>query len=151
VVASPSRRPMITARKLAVLVNPTTNDYQIDWNRSALVNGLTPVSVTLAAENTTCDLTGQTDALLEILQVLRLHNVSVDKLDDLKTVNPAAYSQVQAIARNTVARPATPLTATASSEPAVAQRLRELETLRSAGSITDAEYFAKRQQVIADL
>ena len=151
VVASPSRRPMITARKLVALVNPTTNEYQIDWQRSAFVNGLTPTPVTLAEAGKTYDLTGQTDALFEVLQVVRLHNVSVEKLDDLRTASPAAHQQVLTIARNAAARQAAPPPAAASSEPGAAQRLLELETLRSTGSLTDAEYTAKRQQVIADL
>ena len=35
--------------------------------------------------------------------------------------------------------------------PSTAQRLQELETLRATGTITDAEYTAKRQQIISDL
>jgi hypothetical protein len=151
VVASPSRRPTITARKLVVLVNPTTNDYQIDWQRSALVNGLTPVPMTLTEDGKTYDLTGQADAMLEVLQVVRLHKVNVDKLDDLREANPAAHQQVLTIARNAAARASASPSAITSSESTAAQRLQELETLRSTGSLTDAEYTAKRQQVIADL
>jgi hypothetical protein len=36
-------------------------------------------------------------------------------------------------------------------EPTTAQRLQELETLRATGSISDDEYNAKRQQILADL
>jgi hypothetical protein len=36
-------------------------------------------------------------------------------------------------------------------EVSTAQRLQELETLRATGSITEAEYTAKRQQILADL
>ena len=39
VIASITRLPMITNRKLVALVDPTTNEYQIDWERSALVGG----------------------------------------------------------------------------------------------------------------
>jgi hypothetical protein len=35
--------------------------------------------------------------------------------------------------------------------PSTAQRLQELETLRAMGTITDAEYTAKRQKIISDL
>jgi hypothetical protein len=35
--------------------------------------------------------------------------------------------------------------------PSTAQRLQELETLRATGVISDAEYNAKRQQIIAEL
>jgi hypothetical protein len=37
------------------------------------------------------------------------------------------------------------------SGPSTAQRLQELEMLRATGAITDAEYAAKRQQIIAAL
>ena len=36
-------------------------------------------------------------------------------------------------------------------EPSTAQRLQELETLRAMGTISDAEYTAKRQEIIAAL
>ena len=36
-------------------------------------------------------------------------------------------------------------------EPTTAQRLQELETLRATGAISDDEYNAKRQQILADL
>jgi hypothetical protein len=39
----------------------------------------------------------------------------------------------------------------APSEPSTAQRLQELETLRAMGTISDAEYTAKRQQIISQL
>jgi hypothetical protein len=37
------------------------------------------------------------------------------------------------------------------SHPSAAQRLQKLETLRAAGVITDAEYTAKRQQIIGEI
>jgi hypothetical protein len=39
----------------------------------------------------------------------------------------------------------------AAPEPSTAQRLQELETLRAMGTISDAEYGAKRQQIISEL
>jgi hypothetical protein len=36
-------------------------------------------------------------------------------------------------------------------EPTTAQRLQQLETLRATGAISDDEYNAKRQQILADL
>jgi hypothetical protein len=41
--------------------------------------------------------------------------------------------------------------AQAAPQPSAAQRLQELETLRTAGAITDAEYTAKRQQIISTI
>ncbi|UXA14616.1 SHOCT domain-containing protein [Mycobacterium sp. SMC-8] len=157
VVASVSRLPMITSRKLAVLVDPTTNDYQIDWERSALVSGMMPATFSVSDDNRTYDLTGQTDALMEILQVLKAHGIGMDAMIDLRS-NPAARQQVQNIVRQAAAAqvPPPPVPAATaylapSAEPTTAQRLQELETLRATGSITDDEYAAKRRQIIADL
>ncbi|KRE25453.1 hypothetical protein ASG82_17955 [Mycobacterium sp. Soil538] len=158
VVASVSRLPMITSRKLVALVDPATNDYQIDWERSALVSGMMPATFTVAEDNRTYDLTGQTEPLMEILQALKANGIGMDAMIDLRS-NPAARAQVQAIVRRAGAQhaPPPPVPAGASPmpmpshEPTTAQRLQELETLRATGSITDAEYATKRQQIIADL
>lgn len=157
VIASVSRLPMITSRKLVALVDPVTNDYQIDWERSALVSGMMPATFSVAEDNTTYDLTGQTEALMEILQVLKANGIGMDSMIDLRA-NPAARQQVQAIVRHAAARqPVPPPVAAAApyaappAEPTTAQRLQELETLRATGSITDDEYAAKRQEIIADL
>ncbi|WP_137148915.1 SHOCT domain-containing protein [Mycolicibacterium sp. CR10] len=160
VIASVSRLPMITNRKLVALVDPATNEYQIDWQRSALVGGLMPATFSVAEDNRTYDLTGQTDALMEILQVLKANNIGMDGMVDLRS-NPAARQQVQSIVRHAASRqaapPPPPVPAAAapfipaSAEPTTAQRLQELETLRATGSISDAEYTAKREQIIAEL
>ncbi|MGE0216356.1 SHOCT domain-containing protein [Mycolicibacterium sp.] len=155
VLASVSRLPMITSRKLVALVDPATNDYQIDWQRSALVGGMMPATFSVAEDNRTYDLTGQTGPLMEILHVLKTHGISVDSMIDLRS-NPAARQQVQAIVRRAAAQQAPPPVPAGApyvppAEPTTAQRLQELETLRATGSITDAEYTAKRQQIIADL
>ncbi|MCV7127176.1 SHOCT domain-containing protein [Mycolicibacterium vanbaalenii] len=157
VIASVSRLPMITSRKLVALVDPVTNDYQIDWERSALVSGMMPATFSVAEDNTTYDLTGQTEALMEILQVLKANGIGMDSMIDLRA-NPAARQQVQAIVRHAAARQPVPPPVPAAApytappvEPTTAQRLQELETLRATGSITDDEYAAKRQQIIADL
>lgn len=157
VVASVGRLPMITSRKLVALVDPTTKDYQIDWERSALVAGLMPATFSVAEDNRTYDLTGQTEALMEILQVLKSHGISMNNMIDLRS-NPAARQQVQAIVRRAAAQQAPPPPVPAgapyvaqSVEPTIAQRLQELETLRATGTITEAEYTAKRQQIIADI
>ncbi|OAN34605.1 SHOCT domain-containing protein [Mycolicibacterium iranicum] len=157
VVASVGRLPMITSRKLVALVDPTTKDYQIDWERSALVAGLMPATFSVAEDNRTYDLTGQTEALMEILQVLKSHGIGMNNMIDLRS-NPAARQQVQAIVRRAAAQQAPPPPVPAgapyvaqSVEPTIAQRLQELETLRATGTITEAEYTAKRQQIIADI
>lgn len=161
VLASVSRLPMITNRKLAVLVDPATNEYRIDWERSSLVSGLMPATFTLAADNRTYDLTGQSGPLMEILQILKANGIGIDNMVDLRA-NPAVREQVQAVVRRAVTQQtasAPPAAAPAPSSapflappaPSTAQRLQELETLRATGAISDDEYTAKRQQIIAEL
>jgi hypothetical protein len=167
VIASITRLPMITSRKLVALVDPTTNEYQIDWERSALVSGMMPANFTIAEENKTYDLTGQTGPLLEILTILKANGIGMNNMIDLRN-NPAARQQVQAVVRRAAAQqapaaaaPAPAAAATASAppaptyappaEPSTAARLQELETLRATGAVSDQEYAAKRQQILSEL
>jgi hypothetical protein len=171
VIASVTRLPMITNRKLVVLVDPATNQYQIDWERSALVGGLMPAQFTLAEDNKTYDLSGQSGPLMEILQILKANGIALNNMIDIRS-NPAARQQVMAVVRRAAAAqqaPAAPAPAPAGApaaaapspaasfmpppppEPSAAQRLQELETLRFTGVISDAEYTTKRQQILSDL
>ena len=164
VIASITRLPMITNRKLVALVDPATNQYQIDWERSGLVSGMMPATFTIAEDNKTYDLTGQTGPLMEILQILKANNIGMNNMIDLRS-NPAARQQVQAVVRRAAAPQQAPAAQTgapaagaymappmpALPEPSTAQRLQELETLRATGTISDAEYAAKRQQIISEL
>ncbi|MGV0604017.1 SHOCT domain-containing protein [Mycolicibacterium sp. XJ1904] len=162
VIASISRLPMITSRKLVALVDPMTSEYQIDWERSGLVSGMMPATFTIAEDNTTYDLTGQAEPLMEILQILKANNIGLNNMVDLRS-NPAARQQVQEVVRRAAAHqapaaaapppPSAPSAAAsiAPPQPSTAQRLQELETLRAMGSISEDEYSAKRQQIIADL
>lgn len=160
VIASISRLPMITNRKLVALVDPTTNEYQIDWERSGLVSGLMPANFTIAEDNRTYDLTGQAAPLMEILQILKANNIGLNNMIDLRS-NPVARQHVQEVVRRAAAQqaPAAPPSQAPSSaapvitppEPSTAQRLQELETLRAMGTISEDEYSAKRQQIIADI
>lgn len=155
VIASVSRLPMITGRQLVVLVDPASSDYQIDWQRSALISGVVPATFSLAHMGTdgqVYDLTGQTEPLMEILQVLKENGIGADNMIDLRS-NPVARQQVQAIVQRAAARQPMPPAATfpESAEPTTAQRLQELDTLRATGSITDAEYSTKRREIIAGI
>ena len=164
VIASITRLPMITSRKLVALVDPATNQYQIDWERSSLVSGMMPATFTIAEDNRTYDLTGQTGPLMEILQILKANGIALNNMVDLRN-NPAVRQQVQAVIRRAAATqqapagqaapppppppPSAPVAAPA--EPSTAQRLQQLETLRATGAISDQEYNAKRQQILSDL
>lgn len=161
--ASVTRMGNLTSRKLVVLVDPATNDYQIDWQRSALVNGLVPAQFTITEDNKTYDLSGQTGPLMEILQILKANNIPFNGTVDLGS-NPAVREQIHAVVRRAAqqAQPAaqpTPAAAPMAAAPpvitppapSIAQRLQELETLRASGAISDAEYTTKRQQIISQI
>ncbi|WP_099022909.1 SHOCT domain-containing protein [Mycolicibacterium palauense] len=158
VIASVTRLPVITGRKLAVLVDPSTNEYQIDWDRSALISGAVPAEFTLDEDNRTYDLSGQPGPLLEIMQILRAHRIPMRGTIDIRS-NPAVRHQVMAVVRRAAAAhgsvpdpaPAAGPAPTGPPEPSTAQRLQELETLRATGAVTEAEYAAKRREIIAEL
>ncbi|WP_431235236.1 SHOCT domain-containing protein [Mycolicibacterium psychrotolerans] len=162
--SSPTRMQILNAHKLVALVEPGTQRYEIDWNASALIAGVVPAQFTLAEDNKTYDLRGQAGPLMEIMQILRANGVPMNGTIDIRS-NPAVRQQVMAVVRRAatgqpvtaaapqVAQPAAapPYVAPPMPEVSTAQRLQELETLRATGSITEAEYAAKRQQILADL
>ncbi|MGO9384903.1 MAG: SHOCT domain-containing protein [Mycobacterium sp.] len=159
VTASVTRLGNLNARKLVVLVNPTTQEYRIDWERSALVNGLVPAQFTLAEDNRTYDLSGQAGPLMEILQTLKANNVPLNQAGDLRS-NPVLRQQIQAVVRRAAeqqapaAQPAPgagPAPVVTPPHPSVAQRLQELESLRATGAVTDQEYSSRRAQIISEI
>ncbi|BBZ73535.1 SHOCT domain-containing protein [Mycobacterium paraseoulense] len=159
VIASVTRLGNLNARKLVVLVNPTTNEYRIDWERSALVNGLVPAQFTVAEDNQTYDLSGQSGPLMEILQILKANHVPLNRMVDIRS-NPVLRQQIQAVVRRAAqqqapaAQPATaggPAPVVTPPQPSIAQRLQELETLRASGALTDEEYNSRRAQIISEI
>ena len=158
VIASVTRLGNLTARKLVVLVNPSTQEYQIDWERSALVNGLVPAQFTLAEDNKTYDLSGQAGPLMEILQILKANNIPLNRMVDIRS-NPVLRQQIQAVVRRAagqaqaapagIAQPAAPVAAPA--QQSIAERLQELETLRTSGAVTEQEYTSRRAQIISEI
>lgn len=155
VLASVSRLPMITARKLVVMVNPATNKFHIDWERSALVSGMMPVRLTSEQDGRTYDLTGQSGPIMAILQILKANGIPLESIADLRS-NPAVRQQVMDVVRRAAAErqpapaPAAP-PVMQQPAPSTAQRLQEIETLRAMGTISEDEYAAKRAQIIAEL
>jgi hypothetical protein len=158
VLANVTRLGNLTARKLVVLVNPTTQEYQIDWERSALVNGLVPAQFTVAEDNRTYDLSGQAGPLMEILQILKANNVPLNRMVDIRS-NLALREQIQAVVRRAAAQqqpqPAAPgPSAPVSPSPpqqSIAQRLQDLENLRASGVLSDQECDSRRAQIIAEI
>ncbi|RAU89650.1 SHOCT domain-containing protein [Mycobacterium colombiense] len=158
VIASVTRLGNLNARKVVVLVNPTTSEYRIDWDRSALVNGLVPAQFTVAEDNQTYDLSGQAGPLMEILQILKANNIPHNRMVDIRS-NPALRAQIQAVVRRAVqqqapaAQPAPPAAAAVvtPAEPTIAARLQELKDLHASGALTDAEYTSRRAAIISEI
>jgi hypothetical protein len=158
--------PVLAARRLVVLMDPATRDCEIDMQASALVSGVMPMQFAVAEDDRTYDITGQAGPVMEILQVLRSHGIPFGGSFDLRS-NPVVREQVLEIVRRNAAarqapRPGAPQFSPAAAapnpapawlppQPSATQRLQELETLRATGAITESEYAAKRQRIIAEL
>jgi len=111
-LAGESRRATLDAGKIVVLVDPATHSIQIDWARSGLVNGLVPARFTLAGDDTTYDLSGQTGPLMEIFQALWASGASLNRAVDAQ-YDPALRGQLERIIRRAATeRPAQDSTAT---------------------------------------
>lgn len=163
VIASIMRLPSITARRLVALVDPATNSFRIDWERSALINGTVPATFHIEEDNFTYDLSGQVGPLMEILQLLKANNIALNNMVDVRS-NPVVRAQLRDIVRRAAAQARPPSAPVADAKPllekpsyarspnsSVSQRLQELETLRAMGTITSDEYAEKRRQIIAEL
>jgi len=159
VIASITRLGNLNARKVVVLVNPTSGEYRIDWERSALVNGLVPAQFTVAEDNKTYDLSGQAGPLMEILGILKANNVPLNQMVDIRS-NPVLRQQIQAVVRRAAqqqapaAQPApaaAPASVVTPPEAPIAQRLDELKVLHSSGALTDQEYESRRAQIISEI
>jgi hypothetical protein len=153
--ASPTRMQILNAHKLVALVQPGTQNYEIDWNASALIAGVVPALFTLDEDNTTVDLTGQAGPLMDIMAVLHANRIPMSGNVDTRS-NPVVRQQIMDIVRRAMSHPVAdpPLPAAsflAAPPPTVSQRLQQLDTLRATGAITDAEYAGKRREILADL
>ena len=163
VIASLTRLPMITSRKLVALVDPATSQYQIDWERSGFVSGMMPATFTIAEDNKTYDLTrsGRTADGDPADPQGQQHRPQQHDRSALESGGPPTGAGRGAACRGGAGsaqpprrrpRPRRRLAIPPPPpEPSTAQRLQELETLRATGAISDDEYAAKRQQILADL
>jgi hypothetical protein len=147
-----SKQAMITARKLVVLVDPNTHKYEIDWQASGLVAGVVPAQITVSEDNRTYDLSGQAGPLMEILQIYKANNLPFGGTVDLRSY-PAVRQQVLAVVRRAAEaqQPAAAGGVAAPPQQSTTERLDELQKLHASGAISDAEYAAGRQKIIADL
>jgi hypothetical protein len=98
---------------------------------------------------------------MEILQILKVNHIPLSSPLDLRS-NPALRPQLQDVVRRAVAFQ--PAAATVSQpgavsdtpgwtppRPAAAQRLQELNSLRTIEAITEEEYAEKRRRIIAEI
>ena len=91
------------AGRLVLLVDPDTHDFEVDWQRSAVVNGLVKAQFTVTEDNKTYDLTGQAEPLMEILQLFKDNGIPHNGPSDLRSRDPALRQQVNDIVRRAAA------------------------------------------------
>jgi hypothetical protein len=152
-----TKQAIVTARKLVVLVDPNTRDYEIDWQASALICGVVPAQFQSTEDNRTYDLSGQAGPLMEIMQIYKANNLPFGGTVDIRNY-PGVRQQVMDVVRRAAAQqqpaPAGVGAAAAGATPpqaSVAQRLQELEALHKSGALSAEEYASKRAQIIADI
>ena len=148
-----SKQAIVTARKLVVLVDPNTREYEIEWQASALIAGVVPAQFTSTEDNTTYDLSGQAGPLMEILQIYKANNLPFGGTVDIRNY-PAVRQQIMAVVRRAAAQQPTPAAGGGVAAPpqqSVAQRLDEVQKLHASGALSDAEYTAARQKIIAEI
>ena len=148
-----SKQAIVTARKLVALVDPSTHEYEIEWQASALIAGVVPAQFTSTEDNTTYDLSGQAGPLMEILQIYKANNLPFSGTVDIRNY-PGVRQQIMAVVQRAAAQQPTPAAAGGVAAPpqaSAAQRLDELGKLHASGALSDAEYTAARQKIIADL
>lgn len=141
--------PALSRGKLVVLVAPGTEQFQIDWQRSALLNGQVPAKFTSSSQGREYDLTGQAGPLFEIMKVLKANGIGTDGVVDIRS-NPVVRQQIDAILRKTEGAERTP-SADPTPTGSVADRLAELDRLKLASLVSEAEYNTKRAEILGDL
>lgn len=141
--------PALSRGKLVVLVAPGTEQFQIDWQRSALLNGQVPAKFTSSSQGREYDLTGQAGPLFEIMKVLKANGIGTDGVVDIRS-NPVVRQQIDAILRKTEGAERAP-SADPTPTGSVADRLAELDRLKLASLVSEAEYNTKRAEILGDL
>ena len=98
VAASPARMQILNGHTLVALVQPGAQEYEIDWDASAVIAGAVPAQFTLDEDGKTYDLTGQVGPLMQILSTLHLNGIALSPTIDIRS-NPAVRRQVMDIVR----------------------------------------------------
>jgi Short C-terminal domain len=152
-----TKQAVVTARKLVVLVDPNTRDYEIDWQASALICGVVPAQFQSTEDNRTYDLSGQAGPLMEIMQIYKANNLPFGGTVDIRNY-PSVRQQVMDVVRRAAAQqqPAAAGVGAAAAgaappQASVAERLQELDALHKSGALSPEEYASKRAQIISDI
>ena len=162
VIASITRLPMITNRKLVALVDPATNAVPNrlgakrfgQWRDACDLHhrrgqpDLRPERAGRSADGDPADPQGQRDRPEQHDRSALQPGGPCSRCRRWSGA-PRRHSTAPAAPAGAPRRPPPPYVAPP--EPSTAQRLQELETLRATGAISDDEYNAKRQQILADL
>jgi hypothetical protein len=146
-----TKQAIVTARKLVVLVDPTTREYEIEWQASALIAGVVPAQFSSTEDQKTYDLSGQAGPLMEILQIYKANNLPFSGTVDIRNYPVVRQQIMDVVRRAAAAQPAAGGGVAAPAQASAAQRLDELEKLHTSGALSDAEYTAARQKIIAEL
>ncbi|QRY61624.1 SHOCT domain-containing protein [Gordonia sp. PDNC005] len=134
---------------LGVFVGDDGASASIDWDATGLYTGTMPAKFESSADGRTYDLTGNAEALVQIVDVLRRNGIALNSMIDVRS-NPAVRDEVMAIvhrygdAPTVVPSPSTPQADTRT----LTQRLTELDSLFSGGRITREEYERLRAKAI---
>jgi hypothetical protein len=147
-----AKQAIVTARKLVVLVDPNTRDYEIDWQASGLICGVVPAQFMSQEENRTYDLSGQAGPLMEILQIYKANNLPISGKVDIRSL-PVVRQQIMAVVRRAAAQQPAGVGAAAAAPPqaSIGQRLQDLEALHKSGAVSAEEYASKRAQIISEI
>jgi hypothetical protein len=148
-----TKQVVVTSRKLVVLVDPNTHEYEIEWQASGLIAGVVPATFTSSEDGKTYDLSGQAGPLMEILQIYKANNLPFGGTVDIRNY-PAVRQQIMDVVRRAAAQQPAPAAAGGVAAPpaqSVAQRLQDLEALHKSGALSAEEYASKRAQIIADI
>ena len=147
-----TKQAIVTARKLVVLVDPNTHDYEIDWQASGLICGVVPAQFMSQEDDRTYDLSGQAGPLMEILQIYKANNLPISGKVDIRSL-PVVRQQIMAVVRRAAAQQPAGVGAAAAAPPqaSIGQRLQDLEALHKSGAVSAEEYASKRAQIISEI
>ncbi|MCH5645499.1 SHOCT domain-containing protein [Gordonia sp. ABSL49_1] len=142
------QQALLHQRRLVVVVDAATREFEIDWQGTSLLAGSVPARFTSAEDGRTYDITGQAEPLLAILQVLHRYRIPVSGSIDLRS-NPQARAEVMEVVRGY--RAGGGRDAGDDDDRSVEERLTELEGLRQRGLISDDEYSQTRHRILGSL